>query len=222
MIDAIVGAELLAGALGVMGGVGALLERQLRRHDPLVDVSRTAIAEAKGGPVKIVGTLKIVGEPLRAPFSGLTCAYWDVTISQAGGEEGGTLDIFYKRMTSDFLVDDGTGPALVKCPPNALLDFAIRGNAPAWDLRNLPAQLDWFLSTYGYTPGLVHGRPSTYRERALVSGEQVAVYGHGHREPDPDLAASGGTYRERPTRLVVEPLDSRLRLSNYPSVVGRQ
>jgi hypothetical protein len=224
MIDAIVGAEVLTAA-GTMGAAVVYLVRRLerlRRHNPLVALSPTPIAEANGGPVKIVGALRLIDEPLRAPLSGRACAFWDVTISaQQRGDEGTrTRDIFFRRMTSDFLVDDGTGTALVKCPPNAHLDFAIAGYHDASDFGAREAQLERFLSDHGYIPGPSDGGLRRHFERALVSGERVAVYGHGHREPDPDPEATGGTYRERPTRLVIGPLDTRLCLSNQSGVVG--
>jgi hypothetical protein len=108
----------------------------------------------------------------------------------------------------------------VKCPPNALLDYSIEGHEDTADFGTREAQLQRFLSDHGYTPGRADGGPRRHRERALVSGERVAVYGHGHREPDPDAAATGGTYRERPTRLVIEPLDTLLCLSNLRGVVS--
>ena len=99
-----------------------------------------------------------------------------------------------------------------------MLDFVVERNDYVLDSSERRAQIEWFLSHRGH-----HLDPRdrwSCRESALVAGERVAVHGLGHREPDPDVGASGGSYRERPTRLVVEPLYNLLRLSNARDVVG--
>ena len=37
-----------------------------------------------------------------------------------------------------------------------------------------------------------------YREGALEPGERIVVCGHARREPDPDGAAEGASYRDHP------------------------
>jgi hypothetical protein len=223
MSDPIVALEVLSGAVGAAGVVGGYVRHRMRRApDPFLEGPKTAIAAANDGPVKIAGALKVLDESLVAPFSGRPCAYWDVTITaDVANSEGGVTSrpIFFKRMARDFLVEDDTGTALVRCP-GWLLDFVIeRGYGQAFPGQE--HQIQRFLSDFGYVPGHGDAGPRTYFERALVPGERVAVYGVGHRETDPDAAAAGGSYRERPTRLVVEPIDGRLRVSNARDVVGR-
>lgn len=226
MSDPMLALEVLTGAVSVVGVVGTYVGRRMRRPlHPLLQGPPTAIAAAKEGPVKIAGALKIVDEPLRAPFSGRPCVYWEVVISAKvftiSAYETEHRPIFYKRVARDFLVEDGTGTALVRCP-SWLLDFVIEGDDYALDFPGREIQIQRFLSDYAYVPMIAHSGPCTYFERALVAGDQVAVFGTGHRETDPDAAATGGSYRERPTRLVVEPIEGRLHVSNVRDAMGPQ
>ena len=65
----------------------------------------------------------------------------------------------------------------------------------------------------------VFNRSLVYRESVFEPGASVVVGGMGRREPDPDAAAAGEGYRDRPTRLVIEPLAGTLYLSNEPRTV---
>jgi hypothetical protein len=50
----------------------------------------------------------------------------------------------------------------------------------------------------------------------------VVVYRLARREADPDPAAGGASYRERPMRLVILPLDGKLHLGDEPGLVAAE
>lgn len=88
----------------------------------------TPIAAATDGSVESEGTVKVVGEPLHDPLVGCECVLWDVEIIAGHGGEAPKV-IAQQRLVQDFLVDDGTGRALVRCRENGRqLDLAILRN----------------------------------------------------------------------------------------------
>lgn len=165
----------------------------------------TRIAAAADGAVKIEGAVRVIGEPLHDPLWGRECVLWEIEIIGGHGEEKKV--IAQQTDMQDFLVEDGTGRALVRCRENAhQLDVAIahdRSPVP----NPTPARVRVLL---GADPPV----DLTCREGMIEVGHRIVVYGRCRREPDPDAEATGGTYRERPTRLVIEPLDGRLQLSD--------
>jgi hypothetical protein len=192
----------------------------------LRNVEHSDIGKATEGPVKIRGTLSLADASLRAPLSGRTCAVYDAVVVEEG--EGADV-IIHERRACDFLLVDGTGTALVRAgavehgSPGSQLELAIVQDRKysSGTFNDASPELEQFLASRGQkSKGLLLNRPLTYREGVFEPGERVVVYGRGRREPDPDAAADGFTYRERPTRLVIEPLAGKIYLSDDPSVVG--
>jgi hypothetical protein len=150
--------------------------------------------------------VKVVGEPLHDPVRGRECVLWEVEIIKG---EDGEHPMVIARQTDmqDFLVEDGTGRALVRCRENAhQLELAIvNDRSPVPD--PVPARVRVLLGAHAHDA-------LTCREGMIEVGQRVVVHGRGRREPDPDAEATGGTYREHPTRLVIEPLNGRLHLSD--------
>jgi hypothetical protein len=187
---------------------------------------RSDIRTALGGPVKVAGSLLLGDKSLRAPLSGRTCALYDVVVFVHGEVD---KVLIQERRACDFLVDDGTGTALVRAgavdqgSPGSKLELAIvqDGRYESGIFNDATPELERFLSIYGEkSKGLLLNRKLSYREGVFVAGEHVVVYGQARREPDPDAAADGGSYRERPTRLVIEPLAGTIHLSDDPDMVG--
>jgi hypothetical protein len=188
-------------------------------------LERTEIGTAKEGPVKIAGRLRLTGKSLRAPLSGRTCALYDAVVVEHGKVE---RVIIQDRAACDFLLDDGTGTAVVRAAPasgeaqGSGLELAIvqDRNYSSGVLDDATPELERFLSIYGEkSKGVLLNRRLSYREGVLSAGERVVVCGMARHEPNPDAAAEGATYRDRPTRLVIEPLAGKMHLSDEPDVV---
>jgi hypothetical protein len=157
---------------------------------------RRAIATlGEGTSAKIVGTVRAV-QVMSAPITGRPCVYWRVVVSEwrtssdsDGKDTSGYASILDRRDGVPFLVEDGTGRALVEPA-----DAAVHLVADAQDHGGERARM--LLARHGVSPGSGNLR---YSEAVIEPGEVVAVAGAGVREPDPE--GVGGSYRDAPTRL---------------------
>jgi hypothetical protein len=209
----LVGAGLLVALIAA--GAWALSDRSPRETDGLAP---TPIAEApEGERVKLVGVVEPDGEPLRAPLSGRSCAYYAVLVEE--GHEGpiGTWRTVAREQAGRrFRLRDASGSALVE----------LQGaNATAVEDRRwlsgvyhpLRPELAAFLERHGQKPtGLLLPRRLRYIEGTFVFGAQVTVVGTARWEPDPAPPPGSATgYRQAPTRLVVRAsADAPLRVTN--------
>lgn len=204
----------------------AFFSERARARRLLGRAQRIPIASAPEGPVKIAGRLRLTGQSLRAPLSGRTCALYDVQVVEKGRVDKVIIE---DRLACDFLVEDGTGTALVRGgasgtgKPGGHLELAIVQDAKYTSgiLDDATSELERYLSTFGEkSTGVFTNRNLAYREGAFEPGERVVVFGRARREPDPDASVEGVGYRDRPTRLVIEPLAGKIWLSDDPDVTS--
>lgn len=232
----LLGAALLipAGLAARYWSAEARLKRFLRRAKP------TTIQQFPNRKAaSITGRIRLVGTPLIAPLSRRRCAYYEVVF----GADAREAVPRHETRGSDFLVEDGTGSALVRLA-GARVVVVKDGHRHAVDFDDLAVvQADFegvealqravadvprlgaaaAASAHGVPVEIVQRwlRESLRAERVaqegvLEEGEEVTVFGYGSRELDPDPAATAGPYRERATRLVVRALF----VSDDPSVRG--
>ncbi len=126
--------------------------------------------------VRLTGTLRLVGPPLIAPLSGRGCAGYHAQIEEDSPRARvlGTETRF-----SDFVLDDGTGSALVSMESpqvDVTMDHVWRANLldaeARFDVeRFLASTLDSAKLSAAAKAHLV------YREGALTDGERVTVFG---------------------------------------------
>ena len=188
---------------------------------------RSDVRTAAVGPVKIAGNVRLTDKWLVAPLSGRRCVLYDVVVTESQGQQG-SRTIVQERVATDFSIEDATGTALVRTertapgPPGSQLELAIVQDAryKSGLFAEATPEHRRYLERWGEkTKGILFNRTLTFREGVFEPGEQVVVCGLGRREPDPDASAAGDGYRERPTRLVVEPLDGKLYVSDEPGLV---
>jgi len=193
--------EFLLLALGVFGlaaiggGMAGVFDHKERIRRILKGARTVAIREVRDGQVaKVSGRVKSSGEPLRAPLTGRPCVYWEVEVTQWQGTRALTKRRVHDQR--DFVVDDGTGRALVvveRVAVSAKIDVR-------WGQHDLAddrlAELLRLLGVDGIA-GQV-----TYSEAVIAVGEEVAASGRGAWESDPDPGIAAG-YRDRPLRLAL-------------------
>jgi len=201
----------------------ARLKRALRRAQP------ATIAEfPERGAARITGRIRLVEEPLVAPLSRRPCAYFEVVFRSPSPNPPRR-----EAERRDFVIEDDTGAALVRIAGArvaVVMDghrraVAVEGEAVTEsdfesdaDLRRVIADIHR-LGAEG--AARAHDLPvelvrrwlrETLRtdyiveEGVLEEGEEIAVFGRGSRELDPDPAATANPYRERATRLVLRAL----------------
>lgn len=151
-----------------------------------------------------------VGEPLIAPLSGRACVFYETRVVRTVGLGYAPWDFEYQvtheRRCVPFLVDDGTGCAVVDTAHAALLlesnvDRSSRGSDP-----DAPAE-DAFLARFARRRrGLLFEKRLHFTESIIEVGERIAVLGTGVHDTEPS-ASSESPYRQahEPPRMVRAP-----------------
>jgi hypothetical protein len=195
-----------AALLSLLGGVlayrayfsaKATLHRDMRKT-PLADIGSL---KAEMAAVRVVGRVKVLGEPGQAPLSGRPCALSEA--AALSGEQNGSRDLLYREVGAvDFLLEDVTGGVLVRVPQDAKLVLA---QQLEWDVGgpDTKAFLERCDRAGGAGPDYLT-KPALLRESILEPGERTAVVGAVRWEHDPDAKQAGVGYRGGPRRLVIE------------------
>jgi hypothetical protein len=139
---------------------------------------------------RIVGKVRLLGEPLAAPLSARPCCAWDARVA-----DGSNAELLREIGKQDFVVEDETGRALVRAETARII--VKRDGSYQSQGRQATSPQEAFLARHGRLPS----GELNYREGALTPGETVAVVGTPWHEPDPDPKA-GAAFREMPMRLV--------------------
>lgn len=194
----------------------ARMQRALRRARPCTTAS---FDERSVG--KIRGTVRCVDTPLRAPFSGRPCAYYEVVIELLTGVDGSVRNVARARDGRDFLVQDAYGAALVKVRRAEVLATETPCERPAGPMASQAALAAFLSRNVAPTRRWPLDHAIRFREHIVAEGEVVVVCGRGTREPDPDPHAARGAYRGLATRLIMSAATGApLYVSNHPRVVN--
>lgn len=114
LVGAVVALILLAVVVPKLFGRRARMRRRLRaaKQRAIRD-----LADSTAVPHRIAGMVVAVGETLIAPLSGRACVYYETRVVRAIGWAILSSDIEYEiaveKRSTPFVVDDGTGSALV-------------------------------------------------------------------------------------------------------------
>lgn len=217
--------------LGVVAFIGLLA--YLREYDSKAGRARRALRSAKGSsisdavegkPIKLTGTVRCLGEPLKAPFSGRLCACWEVLVREyiPSQSSGSWRDVMTEQDAQHFIIENETGRVLVKAidPHMALKAEEISAKGPV----RASSEIKQFLVSRGHsTDGLLGmARDLKYHEGVIEAGEKVSVSGIGRWETDPFPTKSGEGYRDTSKWLVLEGTDETpVLVSDQRDVVER-
>jgi hypothetical protein len=144
--------------------------------------------------VKLVGKLRVVGEPLTAPLSRVRCGYYLFHLMERPWSISREMLVLDEERR-DFILEDETGRALVRV--ERALFFASRncvkvsGGLSAPQLQQVREQ--YKLQATG------HGLRGS--ERVLAENDDVVVCGLASSELDPEGQPS--SYRDPPRRFVI-------------------
>jgi hypothetical protein len=159
--------------------------------------------------VRVRGVVRSNGATVKLPFSGASGVFHWTQLTDTSNP--GETSLFTRSARCDFLIDDGTG--LARVPREAAI--ALVGGEPegrgvdrndpeverflGGDVKRLFSKDGWLI----------------WRQRALVEGDEVVIWGRVVHEPDPDPRRQE-SLREAPQRVVLAPPES-----NVPVVVER-
>lgn len=183
---------------------------------------KVAIVEAKEGEiVKLTGRVRPAGQTLRAPLSNRPCVFFEVTVEEyrSSGKSGRWVQVIRESEGVDFLVEDGTGKALVR--GDGMKVLAVKDHdRRSGTFNDATPDLEAFLARHGRkSTGWVFNKSLRYKEGAFEPGETVTVLGAVHWEQDPDPETAGSGYRDVPKRLVLQPRpDGPILASDEPAL----
>jgi len=208
---------LIGLGIGCVVGLGVLVYRtafspRARGRRALERTPRTPIGEIhKGELVMVAGQVRFATEPLRAPMTARPCVCWHVRVQEArqGAQGGSWTDVVDEVEGQDFLLDDGTGVALVR----GVMPEATLASLGPWKdnyVDDFPPEVEGFLQGRGeQVRGALGKRVMRYEERILDEGAQAAVLGMARQEGVPARAS-----------VVIDCLDDgRIVISNVPSAL---
>ncbi len=139
------------------------------------------LGEAAPAPTRIAGMVVPVDEPLIAPLSGRPCVYYETRVVRMVGLGMEEWDIEYQvaaeQRSVQFLVDDGTGRALVDVTHSQVLlgEDVERSASEGGDDA---AAEDAFLARFGQRRrGLLFAKRLYFSESVIEVGERIAVVG---------------------------------------------
>jgi hypothetical protein len=136
-----------------------------------------------------------------APFSGDRCAGYLAACQDEGHfdhQGGGGFNSVTQQRWRDFVLEDGTGKALVQVAAQVEVEAKTRpiASVPRERVKTFLESADW--------RGTVVPDDWTPKEWRLSDGDVVTVFGAARWEHDPDPEGSRGSgYRAAPRRLVV-------------------
>ncbi len=212
MIEIVTATALLAvGIVGFSYALYATPERVLVRTMRKAQ-GREASAWLDGEVARFVGTVRAVGEPLRAPLTGRLCVAYRV-------EAKSHRDRKYERIVAaeleavPFVMEGASGRAIVD-PRDAEVQMAfdhcrVAGRRDSAEL----AEHRWLAARVVGARTHADDR-LTYLESVLEVGEPVAVLGHGTLETDPD--APGGSRDAQKRVRLASTAAFTLRISDDP------
>lgn len=162
-----------------------IVKRQIKKH-LLRPVSQ--FLENETG--RISGTIELIGEPLIAPLSGRSCAYYHIQIEQKvqSGKSSNWRTILDKEIKGEFLIRDGRHCAYLSS--NRVKTYFVQDkNFSSGFLNDAQPKLEAFLAQHGLssTGFLGFNKTMRYKEGVLEQGESVVVVGTGKWKQKEDL-----------------------------------
>jgi|CXWL01.1.fsa_nt_gi hypothetical protein len=205
--------NLFLDLLGLAITGGGLLYHHFFNHDRRVKRALARVPQGRigstshGQSVRVVGRLDLHAPALVSPLSERTCAYYELVLEESRGKNGWAT-IGREARTADFVVQDGSGTALVRTA-SAEVSVVKDEHHACSTFQGPDADLMAMLDRFGEkvtSMGIYRGLRCT--EGVLEAGEHVAVCGPARRPLATEVdAAAGDSAAVRPVspvRIVFE------------------
>lgn len=155
----------------------AVVKRKLKKA-----VDKKISSFVSGDIAKIVGTVEIVGEPLIAPLSGRSCAYYYILVEQrvSNGKSSHWRTIIEEEVSGSFLVRDGRYCAHINT--QKVKSYIVQDRLyTSGFMEDATAVLERYLKAHGQESEGFLGFNKTlrYKEGVLEHGEIIAALGRG-------------------------------------------
>lgn len=209
----------VAVAVAALLAAGAAWEKRRTRRRAVV---RPKIGDVASGELaRMIGRVR-AREVLTAPLTGRPCVFVEVVAR----ERFGGLDVVPATIRGEarvmlrqgvpFLVDDGSGRALVDPMADHVLMTLVKSTAEATGSLGEDDDDDELAGLRAWLPAeCVDGTRLQVRETILTPEVRVELFGRGEVEPDPDAVDQSGYRDAAPTRLRMHgSVDVPLRVSD--------
>jgi len=166
----------------VIAAIPKLFGRRARLRRKLRAAQQRAIrdlAESVPATRRIAGMVVAIGEPLIAPLSGRPCVFYETRVERTVGLGVSSWDVellvAFEKRNVPFVVDDGTGCALVDATHAEMLLAADVERSSSERGSDVAAE-DAFLARFGQRRrGLLFEKRLYFTESVIEVGERVAV-----------------------------------------------
>jgi len=173
----------------------------------------------RGEVARLVGKVEFIDQPLKAPLSGRTCAYYHVLVEQrvSTGKSSHWKTIVEEEAASKFVLREGNSYAYIRSEKiKSYVVDDIEYKSGLWD--DASSELEHYLNNHQIESVNLLGFNKTirYREGVLEQDEDVAVLGVGewHNASDIGLPPQLGR-----VLLIQSPKDDAVYLSDSPETV---
>ncbi len=192
----------------------AIVKRKLKRatYRRFTEIRRGEVA-------KLVGKVQFIDQPLKAPLSGRTCAYYHVLVEQrvSTGKSSHWKTIIEDEASSKFVLREGSRYAYIRS--NKIKSYVVEDmkyQSGLWD--DAGRQLECYLSNHQIksTNFLGFNKTIRYREGVLEDNEEVAVLGTGEWRNASDIGLPPKLGR---VLLIQSPQKDAVYLSDSPDTV---
>lgn len=192
----------------------AIVKRKLKRatYRRFTEIRRGEIA-------KLVGKVKFIDQPLKAPLSGRTCAYYHVLVEQrvSTGKSAHWKTIIEEEASSKFVLREGSRYAYIRSDKiKSYVVDDMKYKSGLWD--DASSELQRYLKNHQVASVNFLGLNKTirYREGVLEENEEVAVLGTGEWRNASDLGLPPQLER---VLLIQSPQEDAVYLSDSPDTV---
>ncbi len=196
---------LLIGTIAAVIGWASWYFRESRRLKRALRAARAwpigELPESTFG--RVIGEVHPIDRVLEGPLTGRACVYYVATVEErrSNGRWGSWTTLITRREGAPFLLDDGSGRAIVD-PDGAETALVSERRSRSGTFNDATPAEEAFLARHGHaskTWGL--NRSIRYTEAVIEPGAIIAVLGSGVREPDPEAKPAEGYRSAPPTRL---------------------
>ena len=159
-----------------------LFNKDARVKRALRKAPRMNIGDFTNGAIaRLVGEVRLL-EEFASPLSKRLCAHYHIKVEQrrSSGKNSHWATIIDEARTVDFIVDDGTGRAIVETGQSQVA-VVKDSHARSGTFNDATDDLEQLLQHYGKSSTGFLGLNKTirYKEGVIEAGEMVAVFGKG-------------------------------------------
>ena len=169
-----------------------------REHELMAQTKLSKIEDLTDGPCEVSGRIRAEKRLLRSPLKGSKCVCYHFLVeeyvsSNSGGKRLGRWHTYIEdQVPSVFSVNDDTGIVDVQFD-EAEVHLGVTGRIESGAYNDPPKRIQKLLNErYDKdTQGFLYNKKLRYKERILVEGEQIYIFGDAKQAGERKIITSG-------------------------------